>query len=153
LVSKQVNDTSELSSIRQLRPELALALASFRDFAMSKVEPATVELCRLRILQVQNGQSESPPRSKATQAAGITDAQLHEVANWRESGEFDEAVKACLAVAEYFSYTAQAITDEHVAEVAKHLSAEQILTLVSSYWATDASSRLDNFLSSLEVST
>ena len=144
---------SDMDSIRKLRPELAEALEQFRHFATSKVEPTILELCRLRVIQIHDGLQEPLRQTPATRAAGITDAQLRDLASWRESDRFNEAEKACLNVGEYFCYTAQAITDEHVAEVARHLSAEQVLTLTTSYWATDASSRLANFLSSLEVSS
>ena len=129
-----MNDIPDMESIRKLRPELAGAFEQFRDFAPSKVEPAILELCRLRIIQIQDGQQDPPWQTTATRAAGITDAQLRDLARWSESDQFNEAEKACLTVGEYFCYTAQAITDEHVAEVAKHLSAEQVLTLTTSYW-------------------
>lgn len=148
-----MNDIPEMDSIRKLRPELAKAFEDFGEFAASKVEPAILELCRVRMIQIQGGLPERLFQTTATRAAGITDAQLRDLANWRESDQFDEAEKACLTLAEYFCYTAQAITDEHVIEVAKHLSSEQILTLTTSYWATDAANRFANFLSSLEVSS
>jgi alkylhydroperoxidase family enzyme len=147
-----VDDIPDMESIRMLRPDLAGAFEGFREFASGRVEPRIVELCRLRMAQIQDGLTEPLPQTATTRAAGITDAQLRDLANWRESDQFDEAEKACLTMGEYFCYTSQAITDEQVAEVSKHLSAEQVLVLTTSFWATDASGRLANFLSSLEVS-
>jgi hypothetical protein len=59
--------------------------------------------------------------------------------------------KACLELAEYFCYSPQSVTDAHVAAVLRHLSAQEVLALATSLWVADASSRLANFVESLDI--
>ena len=146
-----VRNVAEIESVREFRPELAAAIESYHEFAASMVDPAVVELCKLRIAQIQRKLNGAIEPSPATRAAGLTDGQLRDLAFWQGSDQFDAQQKACLELAEYFCYTAQGVTDEQVEHVAEHLSTEQILTLTAGLWVTDASTRLATYLDSLGV--
>ena len=61
----------------------------------------------------------------------------------------DAEQKACLEFAEYFCYSAQSVTDEHVADVRAHLAPEKVLGLTSAFWLSDSFHRLSNFLAIL----
>ena len=146
-----MSDVAEIESVRRFRPELAAAIEGYHGLAAAKLDPALVELYRLRIAQIQrklNGPIEPVP---STRAAGITEAQLRDLAAWPDSDQFNAKQKACLELAEYFCHTAQGVTDEHFERLSQHLSAEQILTLTTGLWVCDASGRLANYLSSLGV--
>jgi alkylhydroperoxidase family enzyme len=141
----------DLEPIRQRRPALANAAERYIDFAGTKLDPKLVLICRLRIGQI-TAKSDAPVApTAATRAAGITEGQLRELGQWQDSAAFDATEKACLEFAEYFCYSAQAVTDEHVAKVRQYLSPEQVLALTASFWVSDASSRLANFLGSVKA--
>jgi hypothetical protein len=130
-------------------PGLGDAVGDYRAFLSTLVDPALLELCRLRIAQIVNGSDDVGAVSSAARAAGITDAHLQDLANWFVSERFDAAQKACLQLAEYFCYSAQSVTDDQFADVSAHLPAEQVLGLANALWVSDSSERLANFLESI----
>ncbi len=128
--------------VRRLLPELADATGSSYSFFASLVDPVIVELCRLRIAQIVGSADQL-----RVPAADVIDAeQLAELADWRTSTRFGAAQRACLEFAEYFCYSPESVTDEHVANLSPYLSAEQILSLTAALWVSDACYRLSNFL-------
>jgi hypothetical protein len=134
--------------VRRLLPELADAAGSSYTFLASLVDPIIVELCRRRIAQIV-GSADQPG---VTAAGGITADQAADLANWRDSERFDARQRACLEFAEYFCYSPESVTDEHVANLSCYLSAEQILSLTAALWVSDASYRLSNFLDQVRSS-
>jgi alkylhydroperoxidase family enzyme len=135
--------------VRDRLPELAAAIGAYRELLSTLVSPALVELCGLRIAQIVDGSPAAPSPSAATRAAGLADRQLQDLAGWRDSDQFDATQKAALELAEYLCYSAQSVTDEHVADVARHLSAEQVIGLTTALWLADGTARLANFVNSL----
>jgi alkylhydroperoxidase family enzyme len=132
-------------------PRLGEAIERFHAVLSSFMRPALVELCRLRVAQVVRGSDVPLIDPSEAQTAGITPAQLAEMATWYTSDQFDTTERACLELAEYFCYSAQSVTDLHVAEVSAHLTAEQVLALTNAIWVSDSSERLANYLESLGV--
>jgi len=115
------------------------------------MQPALVELCQLRIAQIVRGADAVPIDGATAEKAGITPTQLAELATWYTSDQFDATERACLELAEYFCYSAQSVTEEQVAAVSAHLTAEQTLGLTNAIWVSDSSERLYNYLESLGV--
>jgi alkylhydroperoxidase family enzyme len=132
----------EPGNVHRLVPDLAHASAEYYAFLISLVDPVLVELCRLRIAQIV-GSSEHLGTQEVT---GIDAGQLEDLAEWRDSARFDAAQQACLEFAEYFCYSSQSVTDEHVARLTPHLSYQQILGLTCALWISDAFHRMSNFL-------
>jgi alkylhydroperoxidase family enzyme len=128
--------------VRRLLPELADAAGSSYSFLASLVDPLIIELCRLRIAQIVG----SVDLIGVAAAVGIDAGQRAELADWRDSMRFDAAQRACLEFVEYFCYSPESVTDEHVANLSPFLSAEQILSLTAALWVSDAFYRLSNFL-------
>ncbi len=135
--------------IDRYHPRLGEVISRYRALLSSLVRPALVELCRLRIAQIVRGSDTLLIDPSAAEAAGITHAQQAELATWYTSDQFDATERACLELAEYFCYSAQSVTDEHVASVSAQLTAEQVLGLTNAIWVSDSSERLYNFLESL----
>jgi hypothetical protein len=106
-------------------PTVGDAVERFRVEQSGLVDPELLDLCWQRIAEVVDG-------SAADDAPGL-----------------DARQKACLQLAEYFCYSPQSVTDEHVAEVLRHLPAQEALALTTSLWVADASLRLTNFCTSL----
>jgi hypothetical protein len=104
------------------------AVENFRAEVSTMIDPELLDLCWQRIAEVVDG-------SAADDAPGL---EAHQ--------------KACLQLAEYFCYSPQSVTDDHVAEVLRYLPAQETLALTTSLWVADASHRLTNFLDSLGIS-
>jgi alkylhydroperoxidase family enzyme len=135
--------------IDRYHPRLGEAINRYRALLSSFMRPALVELCRLHIAQIVRDSDAALIDPSEAETAGITPAQLAELATWYTSDQFDATERACLELAEYFCYSAQSVTDEHVAEVSAHLTAEQVLSLTNAIWVSDSSERLYNYLESL----
>jgi alkylhydroperoxidase family enzyme len=136
-------------SVGRYHRRLGEAIARYSALLSSFMRPALVELCQLRITQIVRGSDAAPIDASEAQTAGISPAQLAELATWYTSDRFDATERACLQLAEYFCYSAQSVTDEIVAEVSANLSAEQVLALTNAIWVSDSSLRLSNYLESV----
>ena len=137
--------------IGRYHPRLGEASNRYLALLSSLMQPTLVELCRLRIAQIVRGSDTPPIDPSYAEAAAIAPAQLAELATWYTSDQFDATQRACLELAEYFCYSAQSVTDEHLAAVSAHLNAEQVLGLTNAIWVSDSSERLYNYLKSLGV--
>ena len=135
--------------IERYHPALGEAVDRYHGLLSSFMRVPLVELCRLRIAQIVRGTDGVLIEPTAAEAAGITPRQLAELANWFDSDQFDATERACLQFAEYFCYSAQSVTDDHVGELSAHLTAEQILSLTNAIWVSDSSERLRNYLESV----
>jgi len=137
--------------IERYHPRLGLAVSRYVALLSAFMPPALVELCRLRIAQIVRGSDTPSISASEAQTAGISQDQLAELATWFTSDRFDASERACLQLAEYFCYSAQSVSDEIVAEVSAHLTAEQLLALTNAIWVSDSSQRLYNFLESVGI--
>jgi alkylhydroperoxidase family enzyme len=132
-------------------PRLGESIDRYFAVLSSFTRPALIELCRLRIAQIVRGSDMAPISPSEAETAGVARAQLAELATWYTSDRFDAVERACLQLAEYYCYSAQSVTDEVVAEVSAHLTAEQVLALTNAFWVSDSSQRLYNFLESVGI--
>jgi alkylhydroperoxidase family enzyme len=135
-----------LGNVRTHFPELAQAVDSYNPFLSSLIGARVTELCRVRIAQILGNPEEILAVSRCALEAGVSRTQLDAVSDWLESDVFDDTQKACLEFAEYFCYSAESITDEQVARVSEHLSAEQVFALTIALWMSDVHHRMSNFL-------
>jgi alkylhydroperoxidase family enzyme len=122
-----------------LLPGIADHLQSlYRSFFTLECLPAqTVELCRLRLAQLHGSG---------------TDWQLEEVPvlpdrrsalrQWHESGHFDAAERACLALTEVYAIDAGGITDEQADAVKHHYGDAGLVALVEALGIFDGRTRL-----------
>jgi alkylhydroperoxidase family enzyme len=122
-----------------LLPDIADHLQSlYRSFfTLQCLPPQTVELCRLRLARLHRS---------------VTDWQLEEVPvsperrsalrQWHESGHFDAAERACLALAEVYAIDAAAITDEQADAVKHHYGDAGLVALVEALGIFDGRIRL-----------
>jgi hypothetical protein len=123
-----------VSALAQQLPAVAAAVDGCCEQLGAIVDPRLIALCRQRITEIVDGA-----------------ADQGELAGWRDSAEFAAVEKACLELAEYFCYSAQSVTDEHVAAVLSQLPPEHVLALTNALWASDAAARLATFLTSLDI--
>lgn len=77
------------------------------------LEPATMELCRLRLAQLLSAPGLGEPVPGASLAEGLAEA----ISGWPTDERVTDAQRTCLTFAEQFLIDAQGITDEQANEV------------------------------------
>ena len=85
------------------------------------------ELLVLRVAQLTEAEYEWHHHLAMGRAAGLTDDQVSELADWRTSELFDERERAALAYAE--GVTAGSVPDAVAADLARHFDAAGIVEL------------------------
>ena len=114
-----------------LRPDL---YADYRAFLAAlwgreSVGPVVLELCRLRIAQLLECESELRLRYEPARAAGLAESKIALLDRWPTAPEFTDAERACLGYAEQFVLDAHGVTDAQAAEVTAHLTAAGLVAL------------------------
>lgn len=111
--------------LQTARPELAQAIAAHFDELTGVLAPGLGELCRRRVVEVLDG-VDSPPLAELT---GVE--------------------RDCLVLAEQFIHSAQWVTDEQVAAVARHLEPGPVVALIALISLVERTERLERFLAGL----
>ncbi len=118
-------------------PPLVAAWAEFARAVRyeSRTPRALRELVILRGAQLMSSEYEWAQHLKMARKAGVREAQIRALHEWRGSGEFDEKEKAVLALAE--EVTAGKVSDAAQAEVLKHFSMQDYveLSLTGAFYA------------------
>jgi hypothetical protein len=112
--------------VRAARPDLARAIDEHYAELVGALDPAIAELCRRHVVRLLDGGD--PPLGAD---AGLTGRE-----------------RACLALAEQFVFSAQWVTDGHVAAVTEHLEPGQVLALIALVSLVERTERLERFLGS-----
>jgi alkylhydroperoxidase family enzyme len=106
-----------------LRPELFAAWREFAGlfFAKRLVDPAVLELCRLRIAELHGARHPLSVRTPEAQAAGLDEAKLARLGEWWKQPGFTPLERACLRFAEQFALDPGAMSDEEARPVIEAL--------------------------------
>jgi alkylhydroperoxidase family enzyme len=115
-VGTHAGATGVLEQVASLRPAYARALREVEDavWNQDQVEPALLELCRLRIAQML-GADEQLTRPRVT--VGLDPVLLAELRQWPTSDAFTERQRVGLGFAEQLVVDAQGVSDEQAASV------------------------------------
>ena len=106
-------DTGELmASVLVHHPDVLEHLDDLHDAVWGAVDPALLELCRLRIARLLGCQAEEERRTPAALAAGLDEATIAELAAWPTSARFGPRERACLAVCEQLVIDVAGMSDE-----------------------------------------
>lgn len=110
---------TEFARVFGLRPNL---LAHYEDFyarlwAPAVMDPAVLELCRLRVAQLLGCDTETRIRSRPALDAGLTEEAVAALRTWPTAVLFDDTTRACIGFAEQFVIDPALIGDEQRAEV------------------------------------
>jgi alkylhydroperoxidase family enzyme len=102
------------------QPRLVAAWTEFFQSlrAESRTPRALRELMILRSAQLAGSEYEWAQHLRMARKAGVREAQIASLADWRESGEFDDRERACLALQE--AVVAGRVGDDQYAECARH---------------------------------
>lgn len=134
------------AKLRAVQPQLFEAIGDNYAGLASLLDPVTVELCRLRVAQLLDDQEQLSVRSAEALAAGLSEADVRALRDWRESSRFDPARRAGLAFAEQFCSSAQSVSEEDVAALCEYLAPDQVVALTARVGLAERFQRLCQFL-------
>ena len=124
-------------------PALAAAWTEFaRAIRYESRNPRELrELMILRGAQLMRSEYEWAQHLRMARKAGVREAQIAALADWRGSAQFSEREKAALALAE--AVTQANVTDEVYAEAAKHFDERALMSLILQITVINAWNRLN----------
>jgi alkylhydroperoxidase family enzyme len=131
-----------------LRPELFAAWRAFAGLFFEKrlVDPVLLELCRLRIAQMNGAHYLLSLRTPEAVAAGLGEAKLANLAAWWKQPGFSDLERACLRFAEQFVLDAEAMSDEEARPVVEALGDAGTVAFVEALAVFDGTSRFCRML-------
>jgi alkylhydroperoxidase family enzyme len=100
------------------------AVADLVVAAWAENDPVLLELCRIRMATALGFTWEQSRRTERARAAGLTEEKVADLPAWPTSDRFSPTERAVLMLAEQFVMDANAVTEEHVADVTAHLGPE-----------------------------
>jgi len=126
---------------------------AWRDFARlfwtrRLVDPCVLELCRLRIAQLNGARHPLSLRTPEALRAGLCEERIAALAAWWTSDAFSDTERACLRFAEQFVLDAKGITDADAAAVVAALGEAGTVAFVEALAIFDGFSR---FCTSLDI--
>jgi alkylhydroperoxidase family enzyme len=128
---------TELDQAWGVRPAFySVFMADYRA-SVTRVEPVLLELCRLRLAQLLDGDFDRSLRYEPAIAAGLTEEKLRALADYGTSPQFSETERLCLSFAELFVIQSSNIGDEDVARVQQALGPEQFIYFVKALSVID----------------
>lgn len=125
-----------LESARRVCPEGAEAIDRAQSLAYEK-NPVISDLIVLRVSQMLGFTD-----IDANEASEVSAAKRAALVNWPQSDLFDEAEKACLALAEQMIIDVSGVTDLDVSRVVDALGSEATFGVVQTIHVADQSVRL-----------
>jgi alkylhydroperoxidase family enzyme len=132
-----------LDAVFGLCPELHDAWRDFEGLFWTRglVDPVLLELCRLRLAALARAAHPLARRREEARAAGLDEARIAALADWRASDAFDARERACLAFAEQFAADAEAISDAEAAAVRDALGDAGFVAFVEALALFDGGAR------------
>ena len=131
-----------------LRPDLFAAWREFASIFWTRrlVDPVLLELCRLRIAQLNGARYPLGTRMQEARDAGLDEAKLAKLeAWWREPG-FSDLERACLRFAEQFVTDAKGTSDAEAGPVVAALGDAATVAFVEALAIFDGFSRFCRML-------
>lgn len=129
--------------VLSIRPTLAtdqLALAE-HFWREELVPPAVLDMCRLRLAQLHQSESELSLRREESLASGLTEEKIAQLPYWFQNALFSEGEKACIEAAELYFQEPSAITDALAAEVVELLGEPGFFALLEALNVFDGFAR------------
>jgi alkylhydroperoxidase family enzyme len=128
---ERAEGTTELDRTFGLRPDLYEPFRAFYAtfWTHRLLDPVVLELCRLRVAQLLRCPSEQRLRYQPALDAGLTEAQVAQLAQWPTSPLFSDAHRAALAFAEQFVIDVAGIGSELRDAVIDHVAISGLVAL------------------------
>jgi len=130
--------------LTKISPAAYKAMAGLEGFVRgSGLEPALLELVRMRASQINGCAYCLDMHSKDARAAGETEQRLYELDAWRETPFYSERERAALAWTEALTLVHEThAPDEVYEEVRKHFTEEEAVSLTTAVVAINGWNRL-----------
>ena len=136
-------DTSDLmASVLVDHPDVLEHLDDLHGAVWSVVDPALLELCRLRIARLLGCPAEEERRTPAAMAAGLDEATIAELTAWPTSSRFGPRERACLAVCEQLVIDVAGMSDELALAAAEQLGPQSFRDFVTALLVLEQRQRL-----------
>lgn len=148
-VQNGVAGPTDLDRVWGTRPEFYALFMEDYGKSLARVDPVIVELSRLRIAQMVESAFDLALRYAPATAAGLDEDKVAALPDYPTSASFTERERACLEFAEQWVVQSSAISDEDVARLREHLSAEELiyfckaLSVLDQLARTNSAFRLD----------
>lgn len=110
--------------------------------SLRRVDPVILELCRLRMAQVFECDSELAMRYAPAIEEGLTEEKIAQLSSYSTSPAFSEREQACIGFAELFAIQSSAITDEDCAALQQHITPHEFVGLAKALGQMDQMQRL-----------
>jgi len=94
-----------------------------------EMEPAVLELCRLRIAAMLDSPTDTARRNPQAAEAGLPEKKILSLPMWPTSELFSQAERAALAFTEKYVQDAHSITDQDCQELNSHFSPGAVVNL------------------------
>jgi AhpD family alkylhydroperoxidase len=125
-------------------PAIRHLIALGAQAAAAGLEPALLELVKLRASQLNGCAYCLDMHSKDARAAGETEQRLHLLAAWRETSLYTERERAALAWTEAVTLVAEGhVPDDVYAEVSARFSEPEVVALTLAVVAINGFNRLN----------
>jgi alkylhydroperoxidase family enzyme len=123
-------------------PDVAQFLEALEEAAWRIVDPAALELCRLRIATLLGCDFEKLRRTDTAIEAGLDEAKIAQLSAWPTSERFGPRDRACLAFCEQFVIDVAGMSDELAAAVADQLGPQAFRNFVAALLVVEQRQRL-----------
>ncbi len=144
----EANGSTPFERVFALRPNLFEAWAEFASLFWERrlVDPVLLELCRLRIAQLNGAAWNQSTRMEEARAAGLDEQKIAALADWPRSPLFSPLECACLGFAEQFVLDPNGINDADAAPVTAALGDAGTVAFVEALAVFDGFSRFSRLL-------
>jgi hypothetical protein len=127
--------------LRALADESTTRLDELNEVAWSSTAAPTLELCRLRIADLLGDERGLARRTPA--AAGVDEAKVAALPDWRNSGLFTAAERARLGFTEQFVVSVSSLSDSDVDPLRPDADDLDIYLFVNAIYVLDMTTRVD----------
>lgn len=112
-----------------------------REVWSSGVDPALLELARLRIATLIGCRAELEHRTPAAAAAGLTEAKIAELPRWPDSPSYTARERMVLAFCESYVIDAHSVTDALCARLNEQYAPQELAAITVAVAVFDAMAR------------
>jgi alkylhydroperoxidase family enzyme len=131
-----------IAALLERYPDVSSSLTSAWDAAWHSVDPALLELCRLRIASLLGCRAELASRTPAAVAAGLDESRIEVLSQWPTSALFGPTERACLAFTEQFVIDVASLDDRTAGAARDALGEQGLVDFVDALLVVEQRQRL-----------
>ena len=131
------------------REYYAIFMGDFND-SIARVNPALLELCRIRIAQLVESEFDLSLRYEP---AELSEEKITAIPDYAESALFSDRERAVLEYTEQFVIQSSSISDDDVARVQAHVTPEEFIYLTKALGVIDQFARANSAFRIAEART